>query len=78
MLMLFVDLLIICSVVQRLTEAMSFKERRLSNGSIGFSIVSPSLDRHLWVVRCRYGVREMWGMMLWVGEVMRRDGVYVV
>lgn len=32
----------------------SFEERRLANGSLGFSTGSPSLDRHLWAVRCGY------------------------
>jgi hypothetical protein len=30
--------------------AMSFEERRLANGSLGFSTGSPSLYRHLWAV----------------------------
>ena len=33
---------------------MSFEERRLSNDSIGFSTISPSLDRHLWAARYGY------------------------
>jgi len=32
----------------------SFEEKRLANGSLGFSTRSPSLDMHLWVVRCGY------------------------
>ena len=33
---------------------MSFEERRLANGSLGFSTGSPSLDSHLRAVLCRY------------------------
>ena len=47
MMLLNVDLLVIRSVLQGLTRVMSFEERRLSNGFIGFSTGSPSLDRHL-------------------------------
>jgi len=34
--------------------AMSFEERRLAIGSLGFSTGSPSLDSHLWAVQCGY------------------------
>ena len=52
--LLYADLLTICSVLQGLTRVMSFEERRLSNGSIGFSTGSLSLDRHVWAARCGY------------------------
>ena len=42
------------SFVHVFTRVVSFEERRLANGSLGFSTVSPSLDMHLWAVRCGY------------------------
>ena len=32
----------------------SFEEKRLANDSLGFSTMIPSLDMHLWHVRCGY------------------------
>ena len=42
------------SLLPLVARAMSFEERRLANGSLGFSIGSPSLDRHLWAAQCGY------------------------
>ena len=47
LMLLYDDLLIICYILQGLTKVTSFEERRSSNGSIGFSTGSPSLDRQL-------------------------------
>jgi hypothetical protein len=53
-LILFSDVFLTCSVVLLFVGVMSPEERRLANGSLGFSTRSPSLDIHLWAVRCGY------------------------
>ena len=47
---LFFVVFLACSFVLLVAGAMSFEEKRLVNGSLGFSTGSPSLDRHLWAV----------------------------
>ncbi len=42
------------SLLPLVARAMSFEERRLANGSLGFSTGSPSIDRHLWAAQCGY------------------------
>ncbi len=54
LLILFYDVFITGSSVQVFTGVVSFEERRLANGSLGFSNGSPSLDMYLWAVVCGY------------------------
>ena len=53
-LILFSSLFLSGSPSPLVAGVMSFKERRLANGSLGFITGSPSLDMHLWAVRCGY------------------------
>ena len=51
---LFSGVFLLGSPSSLVAGVVSFEERRLANGSLGFSTRSPSLDRHLWAVRCGY------------------------
>jgi len=51
---LFSVVFLACFLTLLIAGAMSFEERHLANGSLGFSTWSPSLDRHLWAAECGY------------------------
>ena len=53
-LILFLDAFLTCYLVLLFAGVRGFEERRLANGSLGFSTGNPSLDRHLRAVRCGY------------------------